>query len=349
MRRSVREALVGFSLLAAIGGGVGFWLWLKGISLQRNLWTIQARFADAAGLADRSAVLYRGVQVGNVRSVRVSGQAVEAKLEITDPNLRLSRPVAARIATSSLLGGDSVVSLISSGPPLAAGPGPRARDCDNRRLVCNGGQVVGVAAPTLESVTDTVQRLLSQAERERVVPQMASATRAFERTAGETEKLSRDGQVFVRDAQRLVQELNTSVRKADPILANLNKASAEAAAATRHARAVAARIDNPKMTEDLQATLVNARKLTDRWNSVGRDVNKLTSDPKFMDGVLSVSVGLGKFFDELYPAQVEAAKEREAREAARRQRYKAQREADANRFAPRSNAPAVTPSSVRGL
>jgi len=348
MRRSVREALVGFSLLAGIAGGLGFWLWLKGISLQRNVWTIEAHFADAAGLADRSAVLFRGVQVGNVRSIRVSGQTVAARLEISDPQLRLPRPVVARIASSSLLGGDAVVSLLSSGGPLPSGPGPRDPACDEKRQVCDGGKVAGVAAPTLESVTETVQRLLSQADRERLVPQMAGATRAFERSAGEAEKLSRDGQVFVKDAQRLVSELNASVRKADPILANLNKASAEAAAATRHARSVAARIDNPKLTQDLQATLTNARKLTDRWSAVGGDVNKLTSDPKFMDGVRSVSVGLGKFFEELYPAKVEAAKERDGREAARRQRWRQQQEADASRFAPRSTAPAVSPG-VRGL
>jgi phospholipid/cholesterol/gamma-HCH transport system substrate-binding protein len=348
MRRSVREALVGFSLLAGIAGGLGFWLWLKGVSLQRNVWTIEANFADAAGLADRSAVLFRGVQVGNVRGIKVSGQAVAARLEITDPNLRLSRPVVARIASSSLLGGDAVVSLLSSGAPLPTGPGPRDPACDAKRLVCDGGKVAGVAAPTLESVTETVQQLLSQAERERVVPQMAAATRAFERTAGETEKLSRDGQVFVKEAQRLVRELNTSVRKADPILANLNKASAEAAAATRHARSVAARIDNPTTTQDLQATLANARKLTDRWNAVGGDVSKLTGDPKFMEGVRSVSVGLGKFFEELYPAKVDAARDRDAREAARRQRWERQREADASRFAPRSNGPAVAPAG-RGL
>jgi phospholipid/cholesterol/gamma-HCH transport system substrate-binding protein len=348
MRRSVREALVGLSLLAGLAGGLGFWLWLKGISLQRNVWTIEATFTDAAGLADRSAVMYRGVQVGNVHRIQVTDQGVVARLEISDPQLRLSRPVVARIASSSLLGGDAVVSLLSSGSPLPSGPGPRDRACEERRQVCDGGKVQGVAAPTLESVTETVHRLLSQAERERVVPQMAAATRAFEKTAGETEKLSRDGQVFVKDAQRLVNELNASVRKADPILANLNKASAEAAAATRHARAVAARIDNPKMTEDLQATLVNARKLTDRWNAVGRDVSKLTGDPKFMDGVLSVSVGLGKFFDELYPAKVDAARDQQSRESARRDRWQRQREADASRLAPRSNAPSVAPG-VRGL
>ena len=348
MRRSVREALVGFSLLAAIAGGIGLWLWLKGVSLQRNTWTIRASFQDAAGLAERSAVLHRGVQVGNVRSVKVTNQAVEARLEITDPTLRLPRPVVARVASNSLLGGDAVVSLISTGSPLPPGPGPRGPGCNPRLMVCDGGAVEGLAAPTLESVTQTVQGLLDQAQKERLVPQMASATQAFERTAGETEKLSRDGQVFVKDAQKLVQELNASVRKADPILANLNKASAEAAAATGHARAVTARLDNPKTTQDLQATLANARKLTDRWNAVGKDVSKLTGDPKFMEGVLSVSVGLGKFFDELYPAPVNAAKDREARDAARRERWKQQRETDAHRFAPRSNAPSMAPA-VRGL
>jgi phospholipid/cholesterol/gamma-HCH transport system substrate-binding protein len=133
-------------------------------------------------------------------------------------------------------------------------------------MVCDGGKLVGAAAPTLESVTDTVQRLLSEAEREKVVPQMATATRAFERSASETEKLSRDGQVFVKDAQKLVQELNGSVRKADPILANLNKASAEAAAAARHARSTASRLDNPQTVQDLQATLANT---PPRWMSPG--------------------------------------------------------------------------------
>ena len=42
MRRSVREALVGFSLLAALSGALGLWILLKGISsLSRNTWIIR--------------------------------------------------------------------------------------------------------------------------------------------------------------------------------------------------------------------------------------------------------------------------------------------------------------------
>ena len=164
MRRSVREALVGFSLLAAMAAGLGLWFWLKGISLTRGNWTIQASFEDAAGLAKRSPVSFRGVLVGRVRSIKVNAREVLADLEITDPSLRLARPVVARVGAGSLLGGDAMVSLLSAGPPQSLdGPGPLDRGCDNSRMVCDRGRVSGIEAPTLDSVTTTMQKLLDQA------------------------------------------------------------------------------------------------------------------------------------------------------------------------------------------
>ncbi|MEB3200513.1 MAG: MlaD family protein [Synechococcaceae cyanobacterium] len=330
MRRSVREALVGFSILAAVAGGLGLWFWLRGISLSRDTWTIRARFSDAAGLAARSPVSFRGVLVGSVRSIDVSDQAVEAVLEITDPSLRLARPVFARVGTASLLGGDAMVSLIPRGAPLAAGlPGPRESRCDNKRLVCDGGRVPGIAAASLDDVTDSVQRLLRQAEREKLVPELVATTRSFGATASRADRL-------IADAQRLSHNLDRAVTKADPILNNLNRASADAAKAIKHVDNVTAALDNPRTISDLKTTLSNASKLTARWEAVGGDVNKLTSDPRFMDGMRSVAVGLGKFFDELYPAQTDAARDRDQRERARQQQIRAEKEAAEARLAPRT-------------
>jgi phospholipid/cholesterol/gamma-HCH transport system substrate-binding protein len=318
MRRSVREALVGFTLLAAITGGVGLWMWLRGISLGQQTWRIQARFSDAAGLAARSPVTYRGVLVGTVRSVNVTGQAVLADLEITDPNLRLARPLVARVGAASLLGGDAQVALVGDGLPVSAStPGPRDRRCDNQRMVCDRGQVVGVASPSMESVTATVQRLLDQADHDQLVNRLTAATASFDRTAKQTEKLTLDGQTFVKEAQQLVTTLNTSIRKVDPAITQINAASTDAAKASSNVRQLTAKLNNPATVADLQATLANARSLTDRWAAVGSDVRKLTDDAKFMDGIRNVSVGLGKFFEELYPAQTEAARDRAARKQGR--------------------------------
>jgi phospholipid/cholesterol/gamma-HCH transport system substrate-binding protein len=341
MRRSVREALVGFSLLAAIGGGLGLWLWLKGISLARSNWIIRANFEDAAGLAPRSPVLYRGVLVGRVKTLQVNERQVVAELEITDPDLRLTRPVLARVGTASLLGGDAVVSLLTTDAAIPRGAaGPRQRGCDNRRLVCERGEVEGAQAPNLDSVTSTMQKLLDQADRQRLVQRLAESTASFTRTAREAEKLSTQGQAFVGDAQNLTQSLTSLVERTDPILRNVTAASVDASQASQSLKRIARRLDNPATAADLEATLANARQLTERWTAVGGDLRKLTDDPRFIEGLQRVSVGLGRFFDDLYPSGSSSslAPTRRPGATAPRQREVAP--------APRSE-PALSPSTGR--
>ena len=304
MRRSVREALVGFTLIAAVAGAGGFWLWLQGVSFSRRTWSFTVTFADAAGLAERSPVTYRGVLVGNVTSLRTSSAAVEATLEISDPSLRLPLPMLAQVEEASLLGGDAMVALIAPSRVFPAGTaGPREPQCNRSLIVCSGSRLQGGNAANLSSVTATMQKLLDQADQEQLVPLLAETTRNFDVTSKEANK-------FLVDGQQLISDLKAAVRDAKPTLDNLN-------ASTAHIRSITRALDDPKVVSDLKGTVTNAQQLTARWDQVGGDVNKLTADPRFMDGIRSVAVGLGKFFDELYPAQTGAAKDKAAREAAR--------------------------------
>ena len=310
MRRSVREAIVGFTLLAAVTGSAGLWMWIKGISLASRQWTIQVRFDDAAGLADRSSVTYRGVQVGGVRSIHATASGVIAELEITNSDLVLPRPVVAQVQSSSLLGGNAQVALLPGGAaPADSEPGPLAKACAPTRIVCNGGSIEGQTAPTMASVTASLQGLLDQAKSQKMIPKVVSTAESFRGTAKQASRFMDSGKVLVND-------LTAAVRKADPTLTNLNRATADAAKATAHLNSIVAALDNPKTIGDLKATATNAKTLTARWDAVGGDVNKLSSDPTFMDGVRSVTIGLGKFFDELYPAQTAGAKEKAAKEKA---------------------------------
>ena len=296
MRRSVREAIVGFTLLAALAGGGAFWLWLQGVSAGSRQWRFSVSFADAAGLGDRSAVTYRGVQVGNVRQLRTSSDAVVAELEITDPSLRLPMPLLAQVEASSLLGGDAVVALLAPPRSLPPGtPGPRDPGCNRALTVCPGMQLRGVSAASLSSVTATMQKLLDEADRLKLVASLASTSRTFDTTAKQADR-------FLVEGQQLLRDLQVAVQEARPTLANLN-------ASTAHIRNLTRALDNPKTVAELQGTVANAERLTARWDQVGGDVNKLTADPKFMDGIRSVAVGLGKFFDELYPASTGAARD----------------------------------------
>ena len=97
MRRSVRDAIVGFTVIGGIVGFAATAMWMRGVRLGSSHWTVTASFSDAGGLAERSPVTYRGILVGSVRSVKVTPQAVVAELEINKGDLKLSLPVTTGI------------------------------------------------------------------------------------------------------------------------------------------------------------------------------------------------------------------------------------------------------------
>ena len=246
-------------------------------------WTLIARFDDAAGLAERSPVTYRGILIGAVRSIEVTPEAVVAELEINKVDLRLPRPVTATVGASSLLGGDAQVALVSRGEPLPQdAPFPRGVGCQPTRQLCNGGTVVGREAPSLSTVTATMQELLAQVQDERVIPNVAASLEQIEATTKEFEALT--------------VQLQDELAKAAPVIRNLE-------AATAHVNNIAASLDNPQTVSELKQTAANAAQLTAKIDAVGGDVAQLTGDPEFMKGVRNLTIGLGELFGEIYPAQ----------------------------------------------
>ena len=283
MRRSVRDAIVGFTVIGGIIGFASTALWLRGVRLGSSYWTLTARFNDAAGLAERSPVTYRGILVGSVRSIAVTPEAVVAELEIDKGDLILPLPVTATVASGSLLGGDAQVSLVSRGTPLPQdAPLPRAADCQPSRQLCNGGTLVGREAPSLSTVTATMQELLEQVQDERVIPNVAASLEQIEATT--------------KEFQALTVQLQAELAKAGPVIRNLE-------AATAHANNIASSLDNPQTLSALKQTATNAAQLTAKIDAVGGDVAQLTGDPEFMKGVRNLTIGLGELFGEIYPAQ----------------------------------------------
>ena len=283
MRRSVRDAIVGFTLIGGIIGFASTALWLRGVRLGSSHWTLTARFSDAAGLAERSPVTYRGILVGSVRSIAVTPEAVVAELEINNADLRLPLPVTATVGSSSLLGGSAKVALISAGRPLEKdAPLPRAAGCRADLQLCDGSSVEGREAASLATVTETLQELLAQAQQERVIPHAAESLEQIDATAQEFEALT--------------VQLQDELAKAAPVIRNLELATA-------HLNNIVASLDNPQTLSELQQTATNAAQLTATIDAVGGDVAQLTGDPEFMEGVRNLTIGLGELFGEIYPAQ----------------------------------------------
>ena len=292
MRRSVREAIVGFSIVGALVGFSGTMLWLRGVRLGSEAWTVTAEFADAGWLAERSPVTYRGIVVGVVQKVTVTPAAVQAVLEINADDLRLPMPVTAAVGSGSLLGGDTQVNLVSIGNASmisAATPGPKSDRCTPAKVLCAGAKIRGQEAASLDSVTATMQRLLTEAEEQKLVSSLVNSSKEFDAVA--------------KEAKTVLAQLGNELERAAPTIDNLNVATAEAAQAARHIKNLSGALDNPKTVNELKQTVSNARSLTQRFDAVGGDLEQLTDDPAFMKAVRDVAIGLGAFFQELYPAQ----------------------------------------------
>ena len=283
MRRSVRDAIVGFTVLGGLVGFAATGMWMRGIRLGSSEWRLTANFNDASGLAERSPVTYRGILVGSVRSIKVTSSAVVAELEITKGDLRLPLPVTATIGSASLLGGDAQVSLMSRGKPLPENaPLPKAVTCQPKAQLCDGATVMGQEASSITTVTDTLQELLTEAKAEKLIPNAAASMEQINATA--------------KSFEALTVQLQAELLKVDPVLRNLQ-------AATAHANNIVASLDNPETLSSLQQTAINAAELTAKLDAVGGDVETLTADPAFMDGLRKVTIGLGALLSEVYPAE----------------------------------------------
>ena len=281
MRRSVRDAIVGFSI---VGGMIAFtstMLWLRGFRLTANAWQVTANFEDASGLAERSPVTYKGILIGSVSKIKVTPSVVQATLEIDEGTLRLPKPVVAKVFTSSLLGGDVQVGLISRGQPLGdKAPMPGSKNCPGSTTLCAGETIKGEALTSISTLTEKFERLLQQADKEKILSSLVESTNQFDLTQ--------------KNLDDLILEAKSELNRAKPIITNLSQA-------TNHISNILAALDNAKTLSDIQETASSTRSITKKIDAFGSDMKEVINDKELMSALRSVTIGLGELFNELYP------------------------------------------------
>ena len=279
MRRSVRDAFVGFSLIGGIIVFSGSLLWLRGIKFSSNSWTITANFKDASGLSEMSPVSHRGILVGSVKKIKFKPSFVQAKIEINNKDLVLSKPVYAKVTTNSVLGGDVQVSLISLGQP-SLDQLPLSKNCDSTKIVCNGDIIKGERLKSISSLTEELQKILYKAEKEDVIGDILDSMEQFDRTQANLDEL------ILLSKSELI--------RARPIITELTKAAT-------HLTNILSAIDNKKTLNDIVETASSTKSLTKKMNQLTSNVEELLGDDELTNALRDVTIGLGKLFNDIYP------------------------------------------------
>ena len=281
MRRSLRDAFVGFSLLGGVIIFSGAMLWLRDFRLGSKSWEISANFKDASGLAKMSPVTYRGIIVGSVQKIDFTPNTVETKIQLHNNNLILPKPVIAKIVTSSVLGGDAQLSLISLGKSLNSNElFTVEKDCPNIRILCSGDKIKGLERVGISSITEGIDEIIGQADKEAIVNKLSESIKQFDRTQANLDEL--------------VLLSKSELYRAKPIISEITKASI-------HLNNILASLDNPKTLKDIQELASTTTSLTKKIDKMSSDVGNIMEDEELINALKRVTIGLSKLFDDIYP------------------------------------------------
>ncbi len=281
MRRSLRDAFVGFSLFGGLVIFSGAMLWLRDFRLDSRTWEISASFKDASGLAKMSPVTYRGIIVGSVQKIDFTPNTVETKIKLNDDNLILAKPVIAKIVTSSMLGGDAQLSLVSLGKALNSKEIITVKkDCPNKRILCGGDKIKGAKMVSISSLTEGINGIIDEADRQEIVSKVSESIRQFDRTQANLDEL-----VLLSKAELI---------RAKPIISELTKAAF-------HLNNILESLDNPKTLKDIQELASTSSSLTKKIDQMSSEMGNIMEDKELLDALKRVTIGLSKLFDDIYP------------------------------------------------
>ena len=281
MRRSLRDAFVGFSLLGGLVIFSGAMLWLRDFRLGSKTWEISASFKDASGLAKMSPVTYRGIIVGSVQNISFTSNTVETKIKLNNNNLILPKPVIAKIVTSSMLGGDAQLSLISLGKSLNKNKLITVnKDCPQKIILCSGDKIKGVEMVSISSLTEGINGIIDEADKQAIVNKVSESIQQFDRTQANLDEL-----VLLSKSELI---------RAKPIISELTKASF-------HLNNILESLDNPETLKDIQELASTSSSLTKKIDQMSSDMGNIMEDKELINALKRVTIGLSKLFDDIYP------------------------------------------------
>ena len=281
MRRSLRDSIVGFSLLGGILIFTFFSFWLRGVRLSSKNWHLFAEFKNASGLSKKSPVTYRGILVGSIEDILFTNETIKAKIVLNNPEIILPRPAFARVVTNSFLGGDVQVALETSEKFIPKNIAkPTSDKCDSKLIVCQGNIISGKQLSSLSNITSTLSKLLKESNQENLVENVVNSIDQFDRTQENLDELIYLSKQELERVEPLIKEMTIAANHLNNILSS---------------------IDNKETLDDIKLTVNAVKSITGKIDDMSGDFEKLMKDKELTKSIRDLTIGLSKFLNEIYP------------------------------------------------
>jgi len=170
-----------------------------------STYEIHADFRDTSGLYPRALVTYRGVQVGRVAALDLSGRGVDVTLVI-DAGVRVPVGARAEIHSNSAVGEQYVDLVPDRGGSTFLSAGATIPRSDTREM------------PQMAPVLDKLNGLLDSIPKEETARVLEEADTAFGASAGDVQHLIDDSTELVDEATKQVESTKQLLTSVQPVL-----------------------------------------------------------------------------------------------------------------------------------
>ena len=281
MRRSLRDSIVGFSLLGGLVIFASFSFWLRGIKLSSKDWSFFANFSNASGLSKKSPVTYRGIIVGSIEDLIFTNKSIKAKIVINNPEIILAKPAFAKVVTNSFLGGDVQVALETSEENLPKNiEQATSKACNKNLIVCEGDTIKGKQLSSLSNITNRINQLLKDSNQENLVENIINSIEQFDKTQVNLDELIYLSKKEINRVEPLLNELTIAAGHLNKLLATMN---------------------DEETLEDIKLTLESSRSIFEKLDLMADDFQLLIKDKELTSSLRDLVIGLSKFLNEVYP------------------------------------------------
>ncbi len=281
MRRSLRDSIVGFSLLGGLLVFTFFSFWLRGVKLSSKNWYFFAEFNNASGLSKKSPVTYRGILVGSIEDILFTNESIKAKIVLNNPDIILTKPTFARVVTNSFLGGDVQVALETSEKTVPKDIAKAISEkCDSKLIICQGETITGKQLSSLSNITSRINQILKESNQENLIENVVNSIDQFDKTQENLDELIYLSKQEIIRVKPLIKELTIAAGHLNNILSTVN---------------------DEETLKDIKLTIETAESISSKFDSMSDDFEQLMKDKELTKSIRDLTIGLSKFLNEIYP------------------------------------------------
>ena len=219
---SILQSTIGLMLLAASGFLVLFILWLQEYTVRGRSFEADIVFPHAEQMTVGTNVSYRGVKIGQIRSITPEPEGVVVEIEIS-PKDRII-PVNSRIEVvqAGLVGESSIdiipLQFLSSEEVKAM---PLDPDCDRELIICQGSRLEGKASLNVEELVNSLSDIATLFGDPEFINAISSIAKKTNEAMEEFSQLLED--LDIEDLDETLKAINQVATEASTLLAQIRQ------------------------------------------------------------------------------------------------------------------------------